>query len=280
MNLKTVMIFLNFNNISLKGLSKLFIILTFIFQSFLFSEIIEIQSIHEVLPYIDPQTLVVFDIDNTLISTKQMAGGDVWFHYSLDKYASQGFGINEAVAKTLPDYMQLQHASEVVAVEDETPHLIHLLQKKGVFTLGLTGRSTELAYRTFAQLASVGIHLGKNSPRCQNLKLSSHFPLKYIEGILFVARAHKGESLLKVLDALEFPIERVVYIDDKMKFVKEVESVCEKMRIPYIGFRYGGFDPKVQDFDPKTAEIQHYYFDKILSNEDAKKLLELEKVSG
>lgn len=279
MNLRLRMIFSKFNSNKKNGLCKLFFLATLLFQPILNAEIIEIQSIHEILPYVDSQTLVVFDIDNTLIATKQMAGGDLWFQYSIGKYISEGFNLKEAVAKTLPDYMRLQHSTEVVPIEEDTAHVIHLLQKKGIYSVGLTKRSPELAYRTFAQLSSIGIHLGKNPPKCQNLNMASHFPLQYIEGILFVGHRNKGEFLVEVLNELEFPLQKIVLIDDKMKYVREVEAVCEKMRIPYIGFRYGGFDSKVNEFNPSVAEVQHKYLDKILSNEDAKKLLDAIKVN-
>lgn len=249
------------------------LLLLLIFSKGLSSEIIEIKSMEEIQPYIDDDTLVVLDIDNTLLMTKQMLGGDQWFEHMLKKYLSEEFSITESIAKALPLYMEIQNATEVVPVEAVVPALIHKLQKKGNLVIGLTARGTALAYKTAEQLASIGIHLNKNPPYSQ-LGLSSHFPLNYVEGILFVTRHHKGDYLFALAAELGLEIKKIVFVDDKHCYLEEMEESCKGRRIPYVGFRYGGCDKVLQEYDPEVAEMQMKYFGKILSNEAAEILLQ------
>ncbi len=243
------------------------------FSKVLFGEVLEIQSISEILPYVTEDSLVVFDVDETLLTTKQSVGGDPWFSDSLKIYQEGGFSYEEALAKTLPDYMKLQNMTQVKAVESLTPPLVHKLQNSGVKVIGLTERNLELAYTTLRQLRSIEIDLDRNPVKIKDLNLSSHFPVKYIEGIVFVQRNHKGEVLFNMVKLSDSPLKKVIFIDDKMKYIKQVEEVCEAHNIEYVGFRYGANDAAFEVYNSEIAQIQHKYFDKILSNEAAEKIL-------
>lgn len=239
----------------------------------LFCEVIETKHMEQILPYIDNETLVAFDIDNTLIIPKQMLGSDKWFSNTLNKYLSEGCLISEALAKILPVYMEIQNRTDVAVIEESVPYLIHNLQKQGVKIIGVTSRSSELAYKTYEQLASVDIHLDKNSIE-SDLKLSTHFPLNYIKGILFTSQKHKGECLFKLANELNHPIKKIVFVDDKLIYLEQLEEICAYNRIPYVGFRYGGADEFVNSFNDEIALVQLKYFEHILSNDDADLLIQ------
>lgn len=254
---------------------KLILFVLFLFSSmYVFSEIIEISSIEDILPHIDSETLVVFDIDNTLITPKQMLGADKWFQNTIHHYIKEGYSSEEAHIKLLPTFINIQKMTEVALVEPIISSIIHTLQKKGHFVMALTARHSELAHKTVEQLASVNICFSKNPPMCKRLKLNSYYPLSYVEGILFVSRRNKGQLLFALAKELNFEIQKICFVDDKLIYLQQMDQVCKQNRIPFIGFRYKGCDERANKFDPDIANVQLKYLGEILSNEDANKILQ------
>ncbi len=252
---------------------QLTLLFIFCYSKALFCEVLEIKSISEILPYITQDSLVVFGVDETLQTTKQTVGGDHWFCDSVRIYQEEGFSFEEALAKTLPDYMKLQNMTQVKAVESSTPALVHKLQSSGVKVIGLTARNAELAYTTLRQLRSIEVDLDRNPVKIKGLNLSSHFPVKYIEGVLFAQNNHKGEVLFDMVKFSDYPLKKVIFIDDKIEHIQQVEEMCRAHDIEYVGFRYGANDASHEAYKSEIARLQHKYFDEILSNEAAEKIL-------
>lgn len=253
-----------------KALLSLFLYCVCVFT--LSAEIIEIDKIEEILPYVDQDTLVVLDIDDTLMVTAQMLGGDCWFRHFLKEQVSKGFSFEEALAKVLPDYMLFQHRTKVLPAENQTAAIVHQLQRKAK-VIGLTTRSTELVYRTVQQLKTLDIDLNKNPLINKELQVSTDFSLFYVEGILCTQVRHKGDALKKLCDHLAYLPKKVIFVNDKLKYVEQLEETFAPLGIPYIGFRYGGCDEQCMVYNPQVAKVQHHYFNNILSNEDAAVIL-------
>ncbi|MCH9634072.1 MAG: hypothetical protein S4CHLAM7_08100 [Chlamydiae bacterium] len=247
-------------------------ILTFLLSS-LQAEILEINNLAEALPYVDEDTLVVLDIDDTLMVPAQMLGGDCWFRFSLKELQELGLSFEEALAKILPEYMLLQHITEVLPAEMETASVVHQFQKKGHKVIGLTTRSTELAYRTIEELKSLDIDLSKVPLFHEETYLSTAFPLCYIEGILFTQLRHKGQALRELCDFLGFGLKKVIFINDKLKYLEQLEDTFSGTDVDYIGFRYGACDHDIEEYDPALANIQKKYYNALLSDEDASAIL-------
>lgn len=237
------------------------------------AEIIEIQSMTEILPYVEPEALLVLDIDETLLTTEQMAGGDRWFEHSIKTWQDQGFSHEEAIVKTFPTYLNLQSATAVRSIECCTPAIIHWIQKQGITVIGLTSRNTGLAYATIRQLHSLEINLSKSPIKIDPLDISAHPPLFYFEGILFTQDLNKGEILGNLAKYAKYELKKVLFVDDKLKYVEQVGEYCEARGIPYIGFRYGGSDDSLRMYDHGVASIQEEHLGKLLSNELAEQIL-------
>jgi hypothetical protein len=70
----------------MKDISLFFFLgISFFLPSSLSSLIRECSTIRDVIAEIQPDTLVVFDIDNTLLRPCQMLGSDEWFYYYIKK---------------------------------------------------------------------------------------------------------------------------------------------------------------------------------------------------
>ena len=75
-------------------------------------KIVEAKTILDVYKYIKPdefnaKTLVVFDIDNTLVYPKTLIGSEQWFYAMVSKFESEGMTTEEAVNATLPQSFEI-----------------------------------------------------------------------------------------------------------------------------------------------------------------------------
>jgi hypothetical protein len=240
------------------------------------AEIKEIQSMAEILPYINDQTLLVFDLDNTVMEPVQTLGSDQWFHYLLN----QSYTVDQAVAV----WSQVQPVSQMEAVESITPEIIKQGQLAGLKVMALTARPPSLAQTTETQLLSVGVDF-QGSPVFENditdiSGLGDQGP-EYIRGIEFVSpKLSKGEALVQFLHQIHFKPRRIVFIDDTAKHTVTVNASLNSEGIENFEFRYGALDAQVAAFDSKVATLEFQIFQKcgkIISDNDA---LQLENQSA
>lgn len=238
----------------------------------LFGEIIETKHFNEVLNHLQPNTLVIYDIDNTLIEMNQLLGSDHWFYFRLKSKIASGNDERLALEETLNEWEAIQHLSGCKLVEASTLDVVSETQRRGK-VIGLTTRGFALANRALQLLDSVGLDLSKNAISDKEM----HFMVQnegtlYRKGVMFSSGRPKGLALKALLDGLDYHPEHIVFVDDKKSSLLSVESYCEAEGIPFIGLRYGYMDEKVASLDPEVAEIQWSHFGKILSDEEAERL--------
>ncbi|MEY3183111.1 MAG: hypothetical protein RLZ35_1096 [Pseudomonadota bacterium] len=256
----------------------------FLFTTALYAQtthtILEIQHIEDILHHVDKDTLLVFDLDNTLIEPHQTLGSDQWFNHHVTQ-TKQQFGTDKSLglSKAVNDYNAVQHRSEVRLVDPKVNTLFKQLRDKDIKILGLTSRGASLREPTVRQLASVGLSF--ESPWNDH---DYYYPLQSAKhggnahaGIVLTAGAHKGDCLLEYLDHLEYTPTRVVFVDDRAEHLERVKASLVARGIHFIGFRYTYLDHKVKHFDPNIAAIQFEYLHKIISDEDARAILEARK---
>lgn len=241
------------------------------------AEIVEIQEMKEILPQIDQDTLVVFDLDNTIMEPKQALGSEQWFSSLIQKNMSSGMSYDEAVSDALPTYLHVHMLSQMQAVEPQTPELIKNLQDRKIRVIGLTARSLPLVKRTHEQLQSIGVDMAKTSPMQASAEFRIDYPAHFKDGVCFSGNNNKGKALAKLLSVMRLSPKKIVFVDDKRSHVEHVSQVFENTSISLIGFRYGGTDEKVRTFDPRIAEIQLRFLEQIISNEAAKAIVSAEE---
>lgn len=243
------------------------------FAFYLSASILETKSIESVRMHLTPTTLIIFDIDNTLIEPVQELGSDQWFCHRIMEYKNLGLPGGEAIEKALSEWTAIQSITKVKPVEKITPALIAQMQQEGYAVMGLTSRGLGLATRTVEQLKSVGIELLQTSPTKEEVYLTNHHGILYRAGILFTSGTHKGNALVKLFHSIDYNPERVVFIDDKETHLKDVYQALDAYHIPFLGLRYGFLDEKVASFNKRIADIQFAHFGHILSDEEASLLL-------
>ncbi len=234
--------------------------------------IVETSHFRDILSHVTPGTLILMDIDDTLLIPKQTLGGECWFDYRWKKYQSEGLSSSEALQKTLAEWEAIRHLTKMELVEPGTAEVIQELQRDGCSVMALTVQELSLHTRTRLHLQEQEINLSHSGPFSQDVytNVAGHGVL-YRHGILHTSGRNKGLSFFQICDQTGYVPQKVVLIDDKLSHLKAVESYAEARGIEFIGLRYGYNDARKAAFDQKIADIQweHSRFGRILSDEEA-----------
>lgn len=236
------------------------------------AKIIQIHNIDECSHYLPEDSLVIFDLDNTIMEPVQTIGSEQWFSYRINEWKKQGFSDQEALAKTIPEYVAVQKATQMKLVEPTTLGLVQKLQKKKIPVMSLTARSLALVSRTFEQLQANGIDFSKTAPVQKEIHFGENSGIYLKDGVLFSSGENKGAVFSQMLQKTGLHPRNVLMIDDKQGHLADVEKVCEQQGIVFLGLRYGFLDEKVKNFSGEIADLQLKYFRQLLTDEDAKTL--------
>jgi hypothetical protein len=257
-----------------KRITFLFILL--IGFSSLRAEVIETNHFSEVASHTKAGTLVISDIDDTLLIPLQMIGSDEWFSHRIKKHRAEGLQPDSALEKTVAEATAVRQLTQMQLAEPGTDKVIQSLQKKGICVMGLTVQAPAVAPRTRQQLKSNNIDLTVNALS----KKDQYFPLNgqnmlYKNNILFTTGVSKGEALFTLLDKMKIAPKRIVFIDDKASNIENVEKWAKKRNVEFIGLRYSYSDKSKAGFRSDIAEVQFNQstLAHLLSDEEALSLL-------
>lgn len=253
-------------------MKKFLFIISCICTFSLCAEIRETHHFSEVLSYVNNQTLLVLDIDDTLLIPVQMLGCDEWFRHRLELHNKNGLDFSKALDRSLAEWEGIRHLTEMEIVEEGTEKIIQEIERRGVFTMGLTTQGMGLSYRTIQQLLSVGIDLSNSSPFSSAYYFEqNNLGILFRKGVLFTSGTSKGKALFKLCDHFNYSPKRIVFINDKLTHLKDIEEEALLRGVEFIGLRYSYMDERKNQFDPHVAEIQFKEsgFHEILSDEEA-----------
>lgn len=240
----------------------------------LFCAIFEVSHFSELPHYVTPETLVILDIDDTLLLPAQSLGCDAWFTARL-KALQATHSPEQALDKALAEWEAIRHLTQMNLVEEETAAIVGALQEKNTPVMGLTTQGLALATRTINQLAAVHIDLTKTAPSKEDHYFINEHGVLYRRGLLFTSGTKKGAALTKLLTLLKYQPKHIVFINDKATHLQDVETGLEATGIRFTGLRYAYGDTRVASFRPEIAHIQwtHSSFNHILSDAEAEALL-------
>lgn len=256
-----------------------------LFLSFVFcldAAIHEISQMHEILPFVDAKTWLVFDIDNTLIEAQQMLGSDQWYTYQSARMQDLPQEEKSRLAKELKTlYKKVQVLAKMQPVEEDTPKLLQDMQEKGLSLMALTARfPLTLINITLQHLKHANIDFKKTAPYPGFFEFLLQDPVKYRNGVLFVGDNDKGKAFVAFLNELKLKPQRVIFVDDKIKHVQAMQTALEEIGIAFEGFRYSYTDEKVRNFDPQIAELQQVLLQRVLNDNEARLLLDKQSFTG
>lgn len=242
------------------------------------AKIIEAHQIKDILKEIDTETLVLFDMDDTLTDSSISLGTGAWRQYVRTQIASD----YHLKSPGNPHDIMTHAAAETIPVKPVEPDLVPLiedLQNKHVAVFCLTARGSNLWYSTpmdgidelsYRQLKSIEIDFTNTvTPEPFQLIDSTVF----YHGIFLTKGTKKGPFLEKLFQETGYRPTKVVFIDDKLDENKSVASTLDKMGIDNVCVWYHRAQANNEDFNPLIASIQLEAFlndQTILNNAEAK----------
>ena len=201
-------------------------------------------------------TIVVFDIDHTIAQLS--IDLDSWIPENITRLEKKGLTKDDAISFTLNRYFTLQGCLDLTPI-GSAPDFIKTLQNQQIPVMALTNRSITVSDRTISELLKYNIDLKITCP-CKN---KFDFPIKYNSrfdnGIIFAASNDKGTALFTFFDKVKYTPKKVIFIDDKMKYVTSVEKAAKNRNIEYVGIRYSLQDElkKKFNFDQIEKDIHN-----------------------
>lgn len=236
-------------------------------------DIIDVMQMSEVEKYITQDTLVIFDLDNTVMEPVQELGNDQWFYHRFEELKKEG-DPHHVLNDLLSYWHKIMVVTEMKLVESSTPAFIKSLQDQRRFpVMALTTRSMAISQSTLENLQKLGVNFEESSPnKAPIFFVQGHRYIFYDHGVLFTAGGHKGQALYHFLDTIRYYPKNIVFINDKATHLKEVEVASTDRGVNFIGLRYGFLDEKVRNFQKEVAQVQEKHFKPILSDAEAEKL--------
>jgi hypothetical protein len=223
----------------------------------------ESSEIEEFTGQLSSKTLLIFDIDNTLIRPASALGSDEWLFFleELFRKKTPHLSSGDVLKKAEGIWNEVQWLVKVVPVDSSVPERIRTFQDAGVKIMGLTARISEAADVTESQLQSVGIDLNLNPVTSSEVTLPKEIfgtadsPL-FRNGVLYIGETNvKGtvlERFLKENIRGSFP-KNILYFDDKEKHIRSVAQASAGLKIEnYTGVRYSKTDPIVGIFNERA----------------------------
>lgn len=268
-----------------------FFLIFVLFPYVLFGEIFEIKDLsffEKRLESVDSSVLILFDVDDTLISPKDMLlkRCNTKLIYKLLVEHGSFCDLRKPRHEYLLSIILAQ--AEFELVNPKSIELIQNLQSRRIPTFAFTaapagqlGKIDNLAQWRFDQLKHRGLDfqsfLGSDVCIEWEKKLNQKTPV-FFKGILFASFRPKGEVLLEFLKKLDCKFSKIFLLDDRREYLESVDCVLKKNQIPFEGYLYQEAISRSYPVDDKIARKQIQTLlkeEKWLSDEESKQFIDL-----
>jgi hypothetical protein len=212
------------------------------------TEIKSLSAIPAVLAQGDPaRTLLVLDIDDTLLTSKVFFGSDRWYEWQ--KSLSPG-DPGHVPCKFDVIALNYEAGTQVATEGPEGRDLVNGLQ---VDALMQTARNPGYRGGTIRELRAAGY---RSPPMLGPTRDGVAFEfrlrpdatpttLTYQDGVMMLSGQDKGETLLALFRQLALDYDRVVLVDDGRRNIDNMQAAMARAGIDYHGLWYTRIDKTV-----------------------------------
>lgn len=246
----------------------------------LFYSLSATAEIHELKSYRDldvrllKDSLVIFDIDNTLIRQDSEIGTHQWGDDMRETAIKNGLSKDKASSYQHKLFASVQPYLSVVPVEERIRSILKFLDQHKTPHFALTARPSSLRERTLQQLGILRHNFAKSFPAQKDPALLKPF---LQEGVIFSGDTPKGELLDLILQNSKSQPKRIIFIDDKLYNLESIEKSMADNDLELISYRYGGADDYVSGYNPVVADIIYSFLvesGSVLTNVEAESLVD------
>ena len=192
------------------------------------------------------RTLLVLDIDDTLLTSAGFFGSDTWYEWQKTLAAD-----DPGKVPCLFDVISLNYeAGSQRPTQPDGPALVNALQAD---TLLLTSRNPLYRGGTLRTLHDAGYRLpatlgsSADGRSFDFRKAADARPVRvvYDQGVFMTTGQDKGLVLLDLLRRLGLHYDRVVLVDDGQKNITNMQAALRDAGIDYLGLHYTRVDKQV-----------------------------------
>lgn len=200
------------------------------------------------------RTLLVMDIDDTLLTSQGFFGSDKWYEWQKHLPAS-----DPAKVPCLFDVISLNYeAGTQQPTQPDGPSLVNALPGEKLL---LTSRNPLYRGGTVRTLRDAGYALPTplagqaegRSWRWRKAPGARESDVSYDQGIFMTSGQDKGLMLLDLLGRLHTHYDRVVLVDDGDANIRNMQTALRDAGIDYHGLHYTRVDKTVSDADAKAG---------------------------
>ncbi|MCE2991612.1 MAG: DUF2608 domain-containing protein [Candidatus Jidaibacter sp.] len=209
----------------------------------------------------DPATVVLFDVDETLIQPEDT--------YLINEHSERGLRFRQSLIQKHPKIMKMHDIGGIILdqaarplIEKEVINKIRTLKKNNINVFAITamntgeysniGRMERWRYEHLKKLGFEGTYQNYDF-YLQGFKRK---PVFY-KSIIATDLEDKGEVLMATLDKINLRPQKIIMFDDTLEFLYSVEKECKKRGIIFFGYHYNG--AKKKDWDENVISFQAEY---------------------
>jgi len=223
----------------------------------------DLQIVTEELKEADAKTLVIFDIDDTLVVGKDLA---LKTPYKQELISEKIDAVNnQCKSMFLTGFIWSDYQTELI--DKQALSILKDLRKRKIDTIALTsgctgrqGNAQQAENHRIQKLKKLGIDLSWSFKKAgpftfTDLETCGKFPM-YKNGVGFSCYLPKDEILSALFDELGYEPEHIIHIDDNESHLEHVEEFCTANDISYTGFHYTYAEDHVPPLNEERADFQ------------------------
>jgi len=198
------------------------------------------------------EVLVILDIDNTILTSQEDLGGDIWYQWQRGELEDIKPTEEQKIKNCFyEDVIGLLYELGTMELTDSLlPNYISNWQSAGTPVFALTSRSPKYRTATERELIKRGIDFSlsplktiEGETPTYDYKLQRD--MSYQNGIMMTTGMNKGEMIAHILGRTGRSFKAIIFVDDSEKNVKNVR--LEYQDNPDIDFTIFHYDKIVRD---------------------------------
>ncbi|MDF2578242.1 MAG: hypothetical protein K0S74_1726 [Chlamydiales bacterium] len=218
-----------------------------------------VKQLSQIEPYLkeaDVDTLVIFDVDYTLIAARDLFGRPkahqarkTAYAYFKEKHGSERLEhLFSLLLLNIPNF--LIEPSAKVIIDELHQRKIPVIALTAISNQPVGGLSNPLEWR-IQDLKNLGLNFSFHDLPLITWGDDSAAG----QGVILSGKQSKGLALLHFLEQIPWQPKTIIFIDDGLNYLKSMEQVCLEKEIKFIGFQYlsESFD---QDPEPMVEVIK------------------------
>lgn len=248
-------------------------------KSFVYKDVKDLNSVKEHIKLgadTKKSTLIIFDIDDTLLEATNFVGSNKWYNWQRGKvvhdlngkpFTIQNKNKFSCIFRTLGTMFELGTSQ---LTQQDAAQVVNELKPYDLMLL--TSRTTKYREATERELNKNGINLSTKHLMKKNAVLAFNFDdqkrvarVTYENGIVMSSGLNKGLVLKSILKKLDKSYQRIYFIDDSPKNISNMEEEWQNNGVEVNILHYTRVDKSISKKEVKQSIAAKKYFDEFLS---------------